>query len=131
MRRKAGIDRKALYLPRVADWDFTRLSGPEVERRLAAVRETRRRLGEWIAALEAERSEAKRALWLRLPDAKLHEATVARDHLEDLGKQLQELVRYRQQTEQAITRIEAEQGWGAAADLSGGSSLPGTQPGTI
>lgn len=130
-RKSAGIDRKALYLPRVADWDFRRLGPAEVERRLVAVRETHRRLVEWIDDLEIERRAAKSALWLRLPEAKLYEATIARDHLEDLGKQLKELAKHREQAEAAIVRIERGLGWGAAADPAGGSSLPGTQPGSI
>src|SRR5215831_4972011 len=104
-RKRARIDRKALYVPRPDEWDFARLGAAEIARRLGAACATRERLQEWAHALEMERRDAQSALWSRLPEAKMAEASTRLGHIEDIGVQLTEVRRYLAQTERAIERI--------------------------
>lgn len=105
-RKTAGIDRKALYIPKPSEWDFRKLDPAEVERRLTAARGSVGKLDDWAGKLHDEREGAKRELWDRLPTAKLYEQQTKLARLEDMGKQLAQIAKLRAQIATAIEYIE-------------------------
>lgn len=105
-RSKPKYDRRSLYLPRPATWEWDRLSEVEIGERLKAAWTTQETLAEWVKGLEKQQEEERQALWARLPDTRLANVQQAIKELDELGKLLKALRGDQDKVEKAIAAIE-------------------------
>ena len=110
----AGIDRKSLYIPEPGKWEWKNLTKVEVDKRLAAARDTVQKLQDWLDGLALHRERKRAEVWESLRNgARLTEYSKTggwkvdgQTELENLGKEMAVLEKLLAQCNEAIESVE-------------------------